>query len=532
VHRGATWGRVDSGYLFACATAYLAFTGLTWRYTADDAWISVRYAENLANGHGFAWNPGGPRVEGFSNPLLVLIEALAHVLGIPAIGTARALGVACGLALLVVLATLGRRAVGVAASRVGLVLVALYPPIAFWTAGGLETLPVALALTAAVLLLCDRDRSARRTLAAGALLAVLPWLRPEGIVVALLVGVAAEAPALRSPPRRAAAVRLARLLALPVASTVALEAARLALFDHLMPNPVLYKQGTGQPFDVLGRFFAQGAPVLLLGVIGVLIARGRVRLLAVPAAVYLVGAINALNQVNAFGRFLLPTWPQWALLAGIAVAAAGRRVGRAGLPATVAATAAVLVLTVFVLPGRVASTRAQSTRYEACYIKARWDAARWLRRHTPETTTFSISDAGLVPARAGGRTAIDQLMLNEPEIQHSGYLLVRKRVPYVLGRKPDVIVLASKRPDEFFGKYPTDRLLGRVHAANGFVKRHVATGEPGCNYNLFIYVRRGVRHGERVRPRGSPLANHAPHAPRPEQVAAPIAIGQTRQRGR
>lgn len=49
----------------------------------DDAMISMRYAHNLAEGHGLVWNPGGERVEGFSNPLWVLIMALAHLIAIP-----------------------------------------------------------------------------------------------------------------------------------------------------------------------------------------------------------------------------------------------------------------------------------------------------------------------------------------------------------------------------------------------------------------------------------------------------------------
>ena len=66
-------------------------------FVTDDAYISLRYADNLAAGHGFVWNPGGPRVEGFINPLLVLAEALATRLGVGGIEVARALGVGAGV---------------------------------------------------------------------------------------------------------------------------------------------------------------------------------------------------------------------------------------------------------------------------------------------------------------------------------------------------------------------------------------------------------------------------------------------------
>lgn len=49
----------------------------------DDAMISMRYAQNLAQGEGLVWNPG-ERVEGYTNLLWVLFMALVHLLPIPA----------------------------------------------------------------------------------------------------------------------------------------------------------------------------------------------------------------------------------------------------------------------------------------------------------------------------------------------------------------------------------------------------------------------------------------------------------------
>ncbi|HLF89436.1 MAG TPA: hypothetical protein VI451_10850 [Anaerolineales bacterium] len=49
----------------------------------DDAMISMRYGKNLAEGYGPVWNPGGERVEGFTNPLWVGVMALVHLLPLP-----------------------------------------------------------------------------------------------------------------------------------------------------------------------------------------------------------------------------------------------------------------------------------------------------------------------------------------------------------------------------------------------------------------------------------------------------------------
>ncbi len=48
----------------------------------DDAMISMRYAYNLAHGHGLVWNVG-ERVEGFTNPLWVFYMALINLLPLP-----------------------------------------------------------------------------------------------------------------------------------------------------------------------------------------------------------------------------------------------------------------------------------------------------------------------------------------------------------------------------------------------------------------------------------------------------------------
>src|SRR5690348_14687575 len=42
---------------------------------SDDAYISYRYAHNLMQGYGLVYNPGGERVEGYSNLLYVLLIA-------------------------------------------------------------------------------------------------------------------------------------------------------------------------------------------------------------------------------------------------------------------------------------------------------------------------------------------------------------------------------------------------------------------------------------------------------------------------
>jgi len=52
---------------------------------------------------------------------------------------------------------------------------------------------------------------------------------------------------------------------------------------------------------------------------------------------------------------------------------------------------------------------------------------------------------------AGGRTAIDEFMLNDPAIQHTGRLPAGRRAAIVYRRHPDVLVLAGRRRNLFVG---------------------------------------------------------------------------------
>src|SRR5438874_2520767 len=89
--------RVTRQYALAAlagGTAILYIHGwLYFHYTSDDAYISYRYARNLADGVGLVWNPG-QHVEGYSNFSWVLTLAGLHKLGADIVLSGRWLGFA------------------------------------------------------------------------------------------------------------------------------------------------------------------------------------------------------------------------------------------------------------------------------------------------------------------------------------------------------------------------------------------------------------------------------------------------------
>lgn len=159
----------------------LVFRTLSENWIVDDAYISFRYAENLASGNGLVFN-AGERVEGYTNFSWTALLALASPLGLSLEGVALALGLAFHAAavalawLLAVELVDGPRA-GLFALLAPLGLVFSFPSSA-WAFGGLET-PLFTALLLAAIMFHLRERP----LGAGLLFGALALTRPEGSLV-------------------------------------------------------------------------------------------------------------------------------------------------------------------------------------------------------------------------------------------------------------------------------------------------------------------------------------------------------------
>ena len=83
--------------IFWIALALRVGVAIYTRYVNEDAMITLRCAENLAQGHGFVFNPG-ERVLGVTTPLYGLFLAASFWLKLPAIlsGTAVNILADCG----------------------------------------------------------------------------------------------------------------------------------------------------------------------------------------------------------------------------------------------------------------------------------------------------------------------------------------------------------------------------------------------------------------------------------------------------
>ena len=354
--RSATSERPGRGALgtLAVLTGFLLASALSfWPYTVDDAFISLRYGQNLVEHGELAWNRG-EAVEGFSNPLWTLYGALLVAIGAPPV-----LGLKLGgllAALLCVPATfaLARRLhLGNSAGLVAAAIVATNASLALWAVAGLETASFTLLLVLMVWRFeLEQQRPSARPLSAA--LFVLVWLsRPEAPAYALYVLVR-RALSLGSNPLGRRDARWLGLAAIPIG---AYEIAGLVYYGGLLPathaakvggGPRLLEalaEGRGERFLLYRFLFHQGWGFASLWVAAAgCVALGRRR---VPAAVWCMGFSGLFFVAYAFTdwmpryRFLVPPLPFLALGAAAGFAwAVGRARGRARILVAVAIGAA------------------------------------------------------------------------------------------------------------------------------------------------------------------------------------------------
>jgi hypothetical protein len=336
----------------------LPFALLVWRFdfVCDDAFISFRYARNLADGFGLTYNVGPePPVEGYSEFLWVLWLALLESLRLDVTVGARVASVACGVGLLLYGIRLVERRLDLPIPWVtacGLFLATL-PPLAVWTTGGLATVPFTLVVFAAFeRLLGDPERPHGLQSGLLALLAVL--LRVDaGVWVALILGIAAATSLYR---RDAALARATGTAALAVASGSVLYLLwRYGYYGDLVPM-------TAHAKGVLsGTVLRRGVYYLLSSILTVpsiglvfllapLCLGGAQRDLGIQSWLMATGTFAYCVLVGgdfmSMGRFLLPALPFLALLFGIllrAVIGEGSRRPALGVATTGAALALALL---------------------------------------------------------------------------------------------------------------------------------------------------------------------------------------------
>ncbi|HET6708453.1 hypothetical protein [Amycolatopsis sp.] len=336
-----TWHRLDAdrgarAFVLTLTLGLSLLHQLLFATVTEDALVTFRYAQNIADGNGPVFNPG-ERVEGYTNFLwLVLIALPRAAFGADIRTTAVVLSVLAALACVLLSCFLVNRivaaarpegaeprpATGVAAA----VLTASAGGLAVYGASGSEV-PLFVLLVLAV----GYALAARRPVVAGVLVAFAVMTSPEGLVVAVLAGLWLVGAAVKEKHSWWAPVGYALGALVFLVPRLAW---RATFYQHFLPAPLAAKLGgplgghldAGWPYLAGFALAHQGFLLLsLVAAVALLLRRPAARFSGVreadapdmTAAARALGAAEPPVPIEA--RALL--WLLFAIAAGLAAAA-------------------------------------------------------------------------------------------------------------------------------------------------------------------------------------------------------------------
>lgn len=462
--------------LAACAALMLGLA-IRFDFFCDDAFIVLRYAQNLAQHGAPVYNPG-ERVEGYTSLSWLLLTTLGAVAALPLPRFVQCLGALSGVGLLAASYALFTRLQPGRVLTGGVVLLALAvsAPVAAWTLGGLETPLFAALVTASLCLALDvrREPSARRGAVLGLILGLSAITRPEGMLVAGVVLPLLTVPLFGSAPGRRAVLCASAVCAGMVAAHVGW---RLFYYGYPLPN-TYYIKSSGDPAllrerglgylhlaaSELGPWVTGAALVGLLaaGWGGTSSEAAARRLLAwiarllVPAYVLYVGAVGG-DFLDLY-RFFVPLLPLCFVLAASAVLERGGVLGRGWLGALLGAA----IIVGYGAHQHSLAERAKQVREDARKEQGiepigwtrlyalRWAAmGRWIARHARPEDWMAVGAAGAMPYYAGVRN-IDTFGLCDAWVAHNAPIVGNRPghqrfapISYVLSKQPVFLLIGN-----------------------------------------------------------------------------------------
>jgi len=448
------WPRIgaDRRWRAAALTLTLGFSllhQLLFSTIAEDAYVTFRYAQNIADGNGPVFNTG-ERIEGYANFLWMIliafpkaafgadIETSAIVLGI--LSALGAVLLACVTVNRVVARAVGepRPAYGVAAA----VLVAGAGGLAAYGGSGTET-PLFVLLVFGVF----ASLAARRPVVAGVLVAFAMMTRPAGFLLALLVGIWLVVAAFRG--RYTWWSPVGWLLG-GLVFVVPWMVWRVTYYDHVLPTSVLI------PFDERSRLdhgwqYLSGFSVahqgfLLLGLIAAVAlllrrtgrtphegeARSLAWLMLVTAVALTVFVVFFGGDAGPAWRLLAPIPPLLSVAAvsvyGVLTAAAKpsprpRLPVQRLMPAAAVALSGLAVLVSMFSPEMLARVRAWHDHGAQME-----EIGRWLDGYLPPGSVVSTSAPGVLSYHAGTQL---QIVGVRGQTEEAGESVVSRRHPTI-----------------------------------------------------------------------------------------------------
>ena len=406
--------------------------------TQDDAFISFRYAENLAQGNGLVFNVD-ERVEGFTNLSWTVLFAVIMALGGEPVMASVILGW-IGVATLVALtAWLAHRHVGVVGAMVASVFMAMDAQMVLEGVEGLETVAYASLIAVGVSMAFQPQGMLRSTF----WFSLAAVTRPE----APLIWGSTHLGLWLRERWSIAAVRKTFLTAWPLVLTLlGLTLWRLGYYGDWLPNTFYAKTGgfaveRGLVY-MMDHMLAR--PILWLAALASL-RMPAMRPLAIIVAVVVVYVLGVGGDFKPTGRFLIPVLPILAVMASAALVSLWQHNHwrRLWVP---------IVLAAFVWCRWNQYSDAQMWAAERhANLKSRQLVGDWLAENTPSEAVIAVHSAGVVPYYAGRKT-IDMWGLTNRQVARTevagmgtGMAGHERHAPeYVFSLEPDIYLPEAK----------------------------------------------------------------------------------------
>jgi len=500
--------------VFVIAASVLVPHARLFDFVTDDAYISFRYARNLAL-HGQLVFNLGERVEGYTNFLWTILLALGIKLGVGPVLLSRFLGVGFGIATLAVVVRLSLRLARERPSRWHLaapLLLASMGAYACWCTGGLETQLFTFLCTLA----CERMLSEiwlGRGFASAVVFALAAMTRPEGALLFAIACLFRLATNLRRErrllPRKRELLWLGAFLALFVPYFLW----RWRYYGWPLPNTYYVKSsgaaGTWRLGGYYVRRFAEDYGVHFLVLLAILgraardDGRGRDlrRLAALLWLAYAFYVVKVGGDFMGLYRFILPVVP----LGAVVLAESARRLYermRPRLGAWVPALALVMVAAGYGV-GSVHSSRQalsfvgaengiDTPAYLKKYVEERIPVGQWLGRYGQPDDLMTVGGAGVIPYYSEIR-AYDVFGLVDTTIAHDPHMTGSNRPghqkwgsdDYMLSRKPTLVThrycLGNSCPVE------------NGQAPPGYTWVRATTTAPGQGSSYYSFLKRRDR---------------------------------------
>jgi hypothetical protein len=316
-------GRRELAAFSVALVPYIVLVKSFW-WVDEDAFISFRYAYNLAHGNGLRFNLGEQvPVEGYSNFLWVLWSGVIEFLGGDVTFWVPLTSFLAGAILLYRVFVVLRSYLGLNLwlTTLATSTLALFPPFAVWSTSGLETVPAALAQFIAFEHIVIRRQDTWRGGLAGLALVLL---RVEGLAWAVLVGFCAVLSNWLSGIRTRR-VPLTYFMIVIVGFAIFV-AWRYSYYEALIANTALAKNiglslaGIERGMRYVAVYVVTFLTPLLIMPAGIVAFGKTVRPVALPTLILTIAPIGYSIAVGGdymtMGRFLVPMLPFSALLIG------------------------------------------------------------------------------------------------------------------------------------------------------------------------------------------------------------------------